>query len=94
MAQSLARTGSVHHSVSDVSPRPAMRSDGAQLFPTYSSQTEPLSEAERGRAREGEREGGNERERKGQRDAEKVQTSRDKREIPANQERTGNVTGP
>ncbi|KAK2901650.1 hypothetical protein Q8A73_011396 [Channa argus] len=47
MAQSLARTGSVHHSVSYVSPRPAMRSDGAQLFPTYSPQTEALSKTDK-----------------------------------------------
>ena len=60
MAQSLAGTGSVHHSVSDVSPRPTMRSDGAQLFPTYSPQTEPLPrlrEREREREREKEKVG-------------------------------------
>jgi len=58
MAQSLARTGSVHHSVSYVSPRPTMRSDGAQLFPTFCPQIEALSETERkGRCREKVRKG-------------------------------------
>lgn len=60
----------MHHSVSYVSPRPTMRSDGAQLFPTSFPKTaEPLSETKR------------ERESK-DRDiyTEKVQTSRDKEE--------------
>lgn len=32
MVKSLTGTGSVHHSVNHISPRPAMRSDGPQLF--------------------------------------------------------------
>lgn len=67
MAQSLAGTDSVHHSVSDVSPRLPMRSDGAQLFlRILSPKTEPWSpgagidEAEQREAQRGEEERGTE----------------------------------
>lgn len=37
MVKSLTGTASVHHSVNHISPRPAMKSDGPQLFTRFSS---------------------------------------------------------
>lgn len=57
----ISRTGSVHHSVSHVSPRPTMRSDGAQLFHTIHLQIH-LSKKREGERGKRERESVNERE--------------------------------